>query len=80
MFQYHGPRNPQRRKFEDDDKPPMCWIHHPDCTAGFMLCVSPNHSCTNPGTGRLGLCPDHESEVIPDGEEEALVGNQDYAV
>jgi hypothetical protein len=45
---------------------PYCWAHSlgcdPDCAAGSIM---GGHPCNELGTGKLGLCPAHEEEILP---------------
>lgn len=41
-----------------------CWAHGPHRDLPTEDCPSPRHACNEPGTGRLGLCPRHEMELL----------------
>jgi hypothetical protein len=48
------------------DNGPYCWAHGKHTISPQADCMSSNHGCNEPGTGRLGLCPKHELEVLGD--------------
>lgn len=42
--------------FDEEDKPATCWGDRDEN----------NSRCYQPGTGRLGLCPEHELVILGD--------------
>src|SRR6266498_3168281 len=58
----------QRVVFGVYEKLTPCWAHAGNCSADDPYCaasyITSGHPCNKPGSGRLGLCPEHEKVVL----------------
>ena len=58
----------QRVVFGVYEKLTLCWAHAGDCSADDPYCaasrITSGHPCNKPGSGRLGLCPEHERVML----------------